>query len=144
MKTCSKCQVTKPHEGFYRRQASNDGLQGYCKDCSRTTHAVWYDENPEHIKKYQKDHPYDREAHRQSALDFWAKHPEQARANTLFGNAVRQGRIARQPCIVCGKVNAEGHHEDYSKPYVVDWLCNTHHQALHKERRRLEENNAPV
>lgn len=27
------------------------------------------------------------------------------------------------------------HHEDYSKPTEVTWLCRPHHWELHKERR---------
>lgn len=46
--------------------------------------------------------------------------------------AVRVGKLVRQPCSVCGEVNSEGHHHDYSKPFDVIWLCKTHHREAHK------------
>jgi DNA-directed RNA polymerase subunit RPC12/RpoP len=45
-------------------------------------------------------------------------------------SAVRWGRMERKPCEVCGE-KAEGHHEDYSKPYDVRWLCRKHHNETH-------------
>ena len=35
MKECNACGVTKPLTEFYKRDASNDGCQGCCKECSR-------------------------------------------------------------------------------------------------------------
>ncbi len=33
MKTCSRCEVTKPTIEFHRRSASKDGLRSACKAC---------------------------------------------------------------------------------------------------------------
>ena len=35
MKTCSVCKQEKEVTQFNRRSASKDGLQGYCRECSR-------------------------------------------------------------------------------------------------------------
>ena len=53
-------------------------------------------------------------------------------ARSTFRRAVSAGKIARQPCCVCGESNAEGHHEDYSKPFEVIWLCSKHHVHIHR------------
>lgn len=45
----------------------------------------------------------------------------------MVNNAIRDGKIARQPCEVCGR-KAQAHHEDYSKPLDVRWLCFQHHR----------------
>ena len=45
----------------------------------------------------------------------------------------RSGRIKRQPCMVCGEKTVQGHHEDYSKPLQVMWLCHKHHCERHSE-----------
>ena len=48
-----------------------------------------------------------------------------------FNNEIAQGRIKRQSCEVCGKENADAHHDDYNKPLEVRWLCRTHHKEWH-------------
>ena len=47
--------------------------------------------------------------------------------------AIAKGRIKRQPCCVCGDPKSEGHHEDYTKPLDVIWLCAKHHSEAHME-----------
>lgn len=51
---------------------------------------------------------------------------------TWVNNAVRDGRIERQACMVknCNCIG-EGHHSDYTKPTQVEWLCKLHHAAWH-------------
>jgi len=36
-------------------------------------------------------------------------------------------------CSECGSANAHAHHEDYSKPNEVVFLCGSHHRARHGE-----------
>jgi len=60
--------------------------------------------------------------------------PEQARlrANArAYANVyVKRGKLKRQPC-PCGEINSQMHHEDYSKPLEVIWLCRQCHLDLH-------------
>jgi len=44
---------------------------------------------------------------------------------------LQRGILKRQPCGGCGHEPAEMHHEDYSKPLDVIWLCREHHLAIH-------------
>jgi len=44
-----------------------------------------------------------------------------------------RGGLQPQPCAVCGCEKAVAHHEDYTKPLDVTWLCRTHHQLRHSE-----------
>lgn len=46
-------------------------------------------------------------------------------------SAVKIGRIVRGRCDFCGETKVEAHHEDYSKPLAVKWLCIKHHHLLH-------------
>ena len=46
-------------------------------------------------------------------------------------HAVKAGRLVRQPCEVCGALEVEAHHDDYSKPLDVRWLCPEHHRTHH-------------
>ena len=45
---------------------------------------------------------------------------------------VREGRVVRMPCEVCGNAKTQAHHADYGKPLDVRWLCQKHHNDLHK------------
>ena len=54
------------------------------------------------------------------------------------------GRIFKKPCKVCGDLNVEAHHEDYSKPLDVVWLCHKHHGVVHSHRFNKFKNLLPV
>jgi hypothetical protein len=46
--------------------------------------------------------------------------------------AIRRGRLVRDSCEKSGCLEiAEAHHDDYSKPLEVRWLCRLHHEELH-------------
>lgn len=63
---------------------------------------------------------------------------EKARIKLRY--AITRGKIKPQPCEVCGKLpilkngqrGIHGHHDDYSKPLKVRWLCGKHHAEWHK------------
>lgn len=59
-----------------------------------------------------------------------------ARAQQRVRYARYAGKITPQPCEVCGDVTVDAHHDDYSKPFEVRWLCRLHHLRLHAELRR--------
>lgn len=59
------------------------------------------------------------------------RHREQDRAHRAVHVAIADGVLVRQPCEVCGREPAHGHHDDYSKPLEVRWLCPSHHTRLH-------------
>ncbi len=46
---------------------------------------------------------------------------------------VRRGKVLKVPCLVCGTIEVESHHPDYSQPLNVLWLCKPHHRRLHRE-----------
>jgi hypothetical protein len=68
------------------------------------------------------------------------------RARVLARHAISEGKLKRLPCEVCGDVDSEAHHEDYSKPLEVRWFCLEHHRERHREirlereRKRKREN----
>jgi hypothetical protein len=60
-----------------------------------------------------------------------AKNPEKVKAHTAVNTATRKGKLARQACEVCGSEESHAHHDDYSKPLEVRWLCPLHHKEAH-------------
>ncbi len=55
-------------------------------------------------------------------------------ARKKYESALKAGRLKRKPCAVCGAPKTQGHHEDYSKPLEVVWLCGAHHAKRHSLR----------
>lgn len=53
-------------------------------------------------------------------------------ARSYAGIYLRRGKITKGPCIDCGSENSQMHHEDYSKPTEVLWLCRACHMDRHK------------
>ena len=60
------------------------------------------------------------------------KNPLGANAHSKLNIAIKNGKIKRSACVVCGRKNAYGHHQDYKKPYDVIWLCPIHHKLIHQ------------
>lgn len=55
------------------------------------------------------------------------------RAHESVKRAVARGDLKRKPCKECGSMPVEAHHEDYSKPLDVRWLCPKHHRLADLE-----------
>jgi len=68
------------------------------------------------------------------------RHPERVRARSAANHAIRDGLLIPQPCEVCGEFLlgdggrrlVDAHHDDYSKPLDVRWLCGEHHAEHHR------------
>jgi len=62
------------------------------------------------------------------------EHKEKARAHDKVKYAVSQGQLIRSKvCEVCKCASkTHAHHEDYSKPYDVIWMCPTCHISYHR------------
>ncbi|MGI9143639.1 MAG: hypothetical protein ACR2IJ_10675 [Fluviibacter sp.] len=134
MKRCFKCGVEKPVEFFYRHPQMADGHLGKCKDCTKHDVAQNYQARRQQYAEYERNRfqrPERKEKavgyHRNAAL----RNPEKAFARHAISNAIRDGRLHRKPCEVCGNAKSEGHHPDYSKPLSVMWLCRKHHLEQH-------------
>ena len=137
MKKCFKCGAEKALHEFYKHKKMADGHLNKCKECTKTdvkTHRRENDSVREYDKKrYQR--PERREYTALVSREWRIKNPEGYKAHTALGNAVRDKKIIRMPCEVCGNKKSHAHHDDYSKPFEVKWLCALHHHRLHAERK---------
>lgn len=90
-------------------------------------------------KKWKKNNP---EKVAKSNRLWIERNPLARKAQIYLSNAIRDGRIIRGRCEVCNKKkDVQAHHEDYSKPLEVRWLCAIHHNEWHKEQREQERNS---
>jgi len=69
------------------------------------------------------------------AVRWQAANPEKHAAHKAVAAAIKDGTLVRMPCEECGHPETEGHHDDYSKPLSVRWLCASHHIAHHHRMR---------
>lgn len=149
MKLCFKCGLRLNLSRFYKHSSMADGHLGKCKDCAKADALAHRAKNLEKIRAYDRNRPnhVDRVAGSSARLKakggeykkkmmrrYHEKYPLKRAAHIAFHNALRDKKVFRKPCIVCGK-KAEAHHEDYSKPLKVVWLCGEHHREEHKRLR---------
>lgn len=144
MKPCFKCGETKPLDEFYCHAMMADGHLNKCKVCARADAArdlARRRSTPEGARaerargrdKYWRLYRgVKRDRNPRIARGWVERHPEKRAAQIAVGNALRSGKLQRQPCEVCGDPRVDGHHPDYAKPLEVRWLCRTHHMELHR------------
>lgn len=124
---CKSCLCEKPVDAFY---ASN---KTRCKECIKASVRENRLERIEHYRQYDRmrsSQPH-RMANNFKQSQAWReKYPNRMKAQNAVNNAVRDGRLKKQPCMVCGE-KAVAHHPDYSKFLDVIWLCQPHHKEVH-------------
>lgn len=90
----------------------------------------------ERAAQYEQERRADPTVRARRAADMarYAKDPAlrvRHKARWQVRRAIASGKLVRQPCEVCGTQPAHGHHDDYSKPLDVRWLCPVHHREHH-------------
>ena len=63
----------------------------------------------------------------------------QRTAHQIVKAALRNGVIKRQKCEHCDKLG-DAHHEDYTKPLEIMWLCRSHHHKRHAVIGKVYDN----
>jgi hypothetical protein len=100
---------------FYVHPQMGDGRLNKCKACARSDARANYAANVDYYRAYDRERGWR------------PPPPEKLKAR----NAARV--LEKKPCEVCGEERAEAHHDDYSKPLDVRWLCKKHHAEHHTE-----------
>lgn len=151
MKRCISCGKKKRSDSFYRHAGMADGFLNKCKECTKASVKKNRDANIDYYREYDRaraNAPHrvsSREAYMQTmagkishseATKRWRERNALARAaHVIFNSAIRAGEVSRPSR--CSKCNAEciphGHHDDYTKPLKVRWLCASCHTLWHKE-----------
>jgi len=131
VKICSTCYETKPSTDFYKSAINKDGLCGQCKICHNKK--VNQGRKNKKLLSIKQVAPHKK---------FWLQENKlKTKAHGEVGYAIQTGKLVRQPCERCGTTeHVVAHHEDYSKPLDVVWLCKHHHKERHMEIDRENKN----
>jgi hypothetical protein len=132
-KRCNRCGISKEISLFYKNKLMPDGRLNQCVECVRKAQREFRLNNPEHVQSWEKERQ--QSEHRknwrvENQRGWRQRNVEKYKARTAVSNAVRDGRLEKKGCEVCGD-KAQAHHEDYSKPLQVRWLCFKHHREEH-------------
>lgn len=158
MKTCFKCNRSLLRSEFYAHPQMGDGLLGKCKDCTKADvkvritvvqqDPVWRATERARCRLKEENRrlaglasPSKQSTRRQWRL----ANPHKHKAHNAASNAVRCGKlIPAKNCEDCGQMSKlQKHHEDYSKPLDVDWLCTKCHGIRHRKDRNLQPMSLP-
>lgn len=158
MKSCQKCSSLKQDSDFYKDDKT-------CKECRKAMVRANRAANSEYYKEFDRSRamlPHRVQARKEYALTDEGKaaharanrkylnnnperinqgrkrHPEKYAAHNAVWSALVTGKMVRpSSCQQCStECTPHGHHEDYSKPLEVMWLCVPCHAARHRELKQ--------
>lgn len=148
-KRCFKCGETKPLDAFYKHPMMADGHLNKCAKCTRADTRTNRAARIEYYQAYDRNRSRDparieaRKA-REAGKPIAARpesDPLKRAARIAVGNALRDGKLKKPPeceiCAVCDD-RLHGHHEDYTKPLEVIWVCAACHAFVHSYWRARE------
>ena len=122
---CRKC-------GYKRIQKYVSGKRkGWiCKRCDQEYRRL--PSTGDRTRKYWRNYRLkNMEKSRQTVKDWQEKNHTKTAAHSLGYRAIRDGRLVKKPCDICGDINVDAHHDDYSQPLNIRWLCKKHHGQQH-------------
>lgn len=134
-KKCRVCCVVLPVSEFYFESRPPLRYWTTCKHCTVARVKKWTD------NKFKTDANFSARRTK-TVYAYRKKNKQKAKAHIEMTIAIRNGILCPRPCAQCGNTKTEGHHEDYSKPLDVVWLCRKHHAARHNEinrKRKIEK-----
>ena len=77
--------------------------------------------------------------HMRYRREFIKNNPEKVKVNMIAYAARRRGDLIPEPCIICGNEKVDMHHQDYTKPFDVDWLCRSCHNLVNISKIDLKK-----
>lgn len=101
----------------------------YCVDCASKWRREYLARRPDIKDRFNKQHNEKRRKDPNIRLKEYVR--------GITNTYIKNGWLIRQPCEICKTdINVEAHHDDYSKPIDVRWLCKLHHAEHHKNEKK--------
>lgn len=145
MKKCKKCEIEKDEQDFnkwYKKSGCN-GFRSYCKSCESLINKDYRDKKRDELKEKRRRRTGStprqlctdplKKIRNEQMYRSVKKYPEKTAARQFLSSYIRMGKMIKpsicERCLEEKKV--EGHHEDYTKPLDVKWLCKRCHTDIH-------------
>ena len=152
-KLCRTCNIYKRFSEFIKRERNTTGFESQCRECicekqrirylNRSKDELKYNARLNKIKLYtaaKRSDPLSNRTNELSAQsEYKINNREKINAQASLNRYIRRGYITRLPCQICGDLKSQGHHEDYSRPLDVIWLCRKHHSEIHRKFNTLRQ-----
>lgn len=139
---CKKCSEDKASTEFYPMDKT-------CKECRKAAVRLNRLNKIDYYREYDKNRNSDEDrrtarrqyqkteagktAHAKATRKYIEQYPMKRAAHIIVGNAIRDGRLkkpeAYESCGSCDKI--EAHHDNYTLPFDVRWLCESCHKQWH-------------
>lgn len=136
MKRCNTCNEIKPLDEFYRQEQMSDGHLNQCKTCV-TARVRLHRRMNDSVREYDRVRsktPKRKALAAKRQRMYREKNEAAYKAQNALNNALRDGKIAKEPCAICGaSERVHAHHKDYSDPLDVTWLCAKCHARIHAQ-----------
>lgn len=148
LRVCKKCGQTRSIFEFPLVRAGQVYRRHVCVECQKIRQKEW--DRRAHLKrrddpeKYQKRLAEQRVRYRENYQERYkaakleynkTRRPGKLNAaHAAVKRAVDSGRLIRpNVCFQCNKETfVEAHHDDYSRPLDVRWLCRSCHSKIHR------------
>ena len=146
---CSTCKDYKHYEEFYKNKRTHLGIKSECKTCHIATSVRTRDKtrarnyNRVNARKLRAANPERFRARERSRT---RPNDEKRKARNLLNRAVRRGSIIKPMiCSVCQQsARLTAHHDNYSEPQNVEWLCYECHGVRHRKVYEFERTEAAL
>jgi hypothetical protein len=160
---CSRCSQILPVSEFYRKSGRKDAWEGRCKACFNALLSIQRssdevrDSRAERRRKNRLTTNLPVRDRRHVAA-YRIRYPQKEASKRALNRAIESGDVVRpETCERCGTkpsprsdgaASIHGHHDDYSKPLDVKWLCgrchtDTHRALAEKEPRSNADDGDP-
>jgi hypothetical protein len=159
MKACKGCKIEKSLDLFHKQPKTIDGHVNFCIACVSYKRKIFRQnnkdllserekkraKNPDRIakhKEYLKKYlltDKGKIARDKSLRNYNERYPLKKAAHILTSRAIRHGKLINPKiCSVCNSTNLiQAHHDDYTKPIDVRWLCLSCHFEWHKKNKPI-------
>jgi len=137
IRTCSVCDEKHWGQGLCKKHYHKQYMKTYNDKNRSVRNRKWYGQNRLYAMEYAKKYYKKIKENKQKLQKGWKKNRIEnkhiQRTSWLVWQAIKTGTLKKPVHCMCCLSNRkiQAHHEDYSKPYEVLWLCIKCHSFLH-------------